>query len=158
MITYQSDTNYKWWLSGLGTDLGYSTNAQANNARLCMLGLALGEVGQGDGFKYYENTLDSTSAVDWCGIFMLWAAKKCGMYPTWKWEVGKGFLYKLPIIQTPVPGDFAYYTKNQHHAIVYDVQAGVLTTISGNGVNGKVSIGKGSPSSPAAYYRALSTT
>ena len=60
---------------------------------------------------------------DWCGIFILWALHEAGLAQNVKWTVGEGFISSehLPITSDPKPGDIAYFTKNQHMALVRSV-------------------------------------
>jgi len=57
---------------------------------------------------------------DWCGIFILWALHEAGLTQNVKWTVGEGFISSehLPITSDPKPGDIAYFTMNQHMALV----------------------------------------
>lgn len=77
---------------------------------------------------------------DWCGAFALWALHQAGLATDTKWLIGKGFLLagRQPLKPThePKPGDIAYFTKSQHHAVVKEVHDdGTVSLINGNGFN-----------------------
>jgi hypothetical protein len=59
-----------------------------------------------------------SSQDDWCGGFILAVLHKVGLGRDIVWQVGKGFLFRLPTTTEPVPGDLIYIDQpNQHHAI-----------------------------------------
>lgn len=117
---------------------------------------ALREVGSGDAQKYWDVSAPGVAigkGISWCGGFALWALKQAGLATNVFWEFGKGFLYKLPTTKNPQPGDIAYLTKNQHHAVVSSTNAdGSVNLINGNGAGGKVSLSTTPRSSIAAFY------
>ena len=108
---------------------------------------ALGELGSSDKAKYWASSLpgQNPAGLDWCGVFALWCLHQAGLATTWYWELGLGFLmtahHKLPMVSIPQPGDIAYFTKNQHEAVITAVDP-VLRTVTlanGNGTGGVVS-------------------
>lgn len=75
-------------------------------------------------------------ALDWCGGFYLWALKVAGLAPPtlyWKFD-GTGIgSAKLQATRDPKPADLAYFTKNQHHALIESVDGDTIHLINGNG-------------------------
>jgi hypothetical protein len=82
--------------------------------------------------------------VYWCGMFALWVFQKAGLLTDVNWEPGKGFLFKLPTVEIPKPGDLGYMDKRNHHSIVKEVnpETGDVVTIDGNSMWGRVAINK----------------
>src|SRR5262245_28542826 len=116
---------------------------------------AIGEVGKNDAAKYWRNVLPGSSMFpnDWCGGFALWALHQAGLAPQWNWEIGKGFLWRLPTTQNPKAGDIAYFDLNQHHAIVRRINAdNTVTLINGNGVGRQVTETVRPMASVRAFY------
>ncbi len=68
--------------------------------------------------------------------------------------MGDGFIgpLRLPITSNPQPGDIAYFTNNQHEAIVEKVNGNTVKLINGNGQGGKVSLSSVDRSKVAAFY------
>jgi hypothetical protein len=108
---------------------------------------ARSQLGSNDKAKYWASSLpgQNPAGLDWCGVFALWSLHQAGLALDWTWELGLGFLmtahHKLPIVSTPQPGDIAYFTKNQHEAVVLSVNT-VNRTVelaNGNGNGGVVS-------------------
>lgn len=68
----------------------------------------------------------------WCGAFALWCLREAGL-TDWRWEVGKGFLWRLPRTTDPQPGDIGYLDQPfQHHFVVERADKHTLTSIDGN--------------------------
>ena len=82
--------------------------------------------------------------VYWCGMFALWVFQKAGLLTDVKWEPGKGFIFKLPTVEIPKPGDLGYMDKRNHHSIVKEVnpETGDVITIDGNSMWGRVAVNK----------------
>lgn len=103
--------------------------------------------------KYKQPGLPS-----WCGIFSLWAVKSAGMN-VGNWRQGVGISGVSGIRQTfnPQPGDIAYIAKNQHHAIVVNVNGDTITTIDGNSGSrgGEIKENTRSRSKFAGFYTAF---
>ncbi len=99
-------------------------------------------------------TPESAYPKDWCGAFALWCLHQAGLGLDIGWQVGMGFLSaNLPTTQTPQAGDIAYFTNNEHHAVVTDPDVGIpgsVGLINGNGMNGAVSAS--TSGNAAAYY------
>lgn len=100
------------------------------------------QIGDQDPDKYWSvvaPTLMNTGAA-WCGGFSLWVLRQAGLAGDIDWTVGRGFIFKgnnghpLPTTNDPQPGDIAYFSNLQHHAIVksYNPETGELVTIDGN--------------------------
>lgn len=74
--------------------------------------------------------------LDWCGGFYVWALKVAGLAPPtlfWKFD-GTGIgSAKLKPTNNPMPADLAYFTKNQHHALIEAVDGETIHLINGNG-------------------------
>lgn len=116
---------------------------------------AVGELGKNDASKYWRDVLPGLSRYpnDWCGGFALWALHQAGLAKAWNWEIGKGFLYRLPITKTPRPGDIAYFDQNQHQAVVQTINSdNTVTLINGNGVGRQVTTSTKPISSVRAFY------
>lgn len=115
---------------------------------------ALGELGQTDPTAYWEDTLGSAAGAphDWCGAFALWALHRAGLAKDWRWEIGRGFLFRLPQTNDPKPGDVAYFDRNQHQAIVASVAPGAIGLVNGNGFAGAVTISTVRPQDVTAFF------
>lgn len=118
---------------------------------------ATGELGKNDASKYWRDVLPSlhpnSFPKDWCGGFALWTLHQAGLAKDWSWEIGKGFLYRLPITKLPRPGDIAYFDTNQHQALVKSLNAdGTVTLINGNGIGQQVTTSTKPTSSVRAFY------
>ena len=130
-----------------------------NNIRAKIVKIALDEINDIKVSEYYANTLSSkdllTPPKDWCGIFILWVLHKAGIAKNVKWKVGVGFIATENLIptKTPKPGDIAYFTKNQHQALVKSVNDdGTVTIINGNGMGGKITVSSPKISDVATFY------
>lgn len=125
-----------------------------SNPRKKIIKIALKEVGKPKVLDYWLDTTGGTGEnKDWCGVFILWVLHQAGLAKTINWEIGKGFIYRLPVTLIPKPGDIAYYTKNQHQALVASVNGDMITTINGNDKNQSVSLSKPfSKSLVTAFY------
>ena len=120
---------------------------------------AKSQIGRSDASLYWKDVLPagyppSSYPKDWCGGFVLWALHQAGLGEEILWQVGSGFLSRLPITATPQIGDIAYFTNNQHHAMVVDVTADgrLVDLVNGNGTAGKVSPSTVHVSQVAAFY------
>ncbi len=92
---------------------------------------------------------------DWCGGFALWTLHQAGLAKNLIWTIGLGFLSgNLPTTQNPQIGDIAYFTTNEHEAVVVgvDLAAGTVDLINGNGTGGAVSASTTPISHVAAFY------
>lgn len=114
---------------------------------------ALSQVGKSDAEKYWADVMTTMERPrDWCGAFVLWALHRAGLARGWYWEVGKGFLYRLPTTRDPKPGDVAYFTTNQHHAVVTAVRPTEVDLVNGNGTGGKVTRSTAQRANVAGFY------
>lgn len=121
--------------------------------------IARGEEGNGEEPDYWLDAYGSVpplGAYAWCGVFDLWCLRRCGL-TTAMWRTGPkvyGFIYPCGLRPTrePQPGDIAYFTKNQHHAIVLEVSPTEVVLCNGNGTGGKVSIGTAQRSAVASFF------
>ena len=98
---------------------------------------AQGELGSQDPSKYWDEVIPGlageTFVGAWCGGFALWALHQAGIAQDVDWEIGKGFLFRLPRTSDPQPGDIAYFDQPyQHHAVVVSSDGVTLTSVDGN--------------------------
>lgn len=146
-------------LIGIGSALvaigGYfmlrTTESSLRNA---VVDAAFKEVGNSSSTKYWKDVLPSTNQypTSWCGAFALWALHQAGLAKSINWIIGIGFLYKLPQTKSPKVGDIAYFTVNQHQAIIASLNDDMVTLINGNGEAGKVSVSTIGKSRVTAFY------
>lgn len=102
---------------------------------------ARGELGEQSPDKYWQvvcpQLMGHPHDVSWCGGFTLWVLRQVGL-TDWDWLVGKGFVFRLPTIGLPEPGDIAVFRKGSdgkdiwHHAIVERCANGRVYTLDGN--------------------------
>lgn len=92
----------------------------------------------------------------WCGIWNLAKLRQAGL-TTEGWKIGVGFIdpMKLPMVKRPEPGDIAYFTKHQHHAIVTEVRGDSFDMVQGNGLNNSVTVSTDVPLSRAAAFYSI---
>lgn len=96
----------------------------------------------------------------WCGAGYLWCLHQAHPgFRTVRWRRGFGIssafaasVLPFPVTAEPKPGDMAYFAKNQHHAVVEDVQGGLVRLINFNGANGRVTQTQSALKAPACYY------
>jgi hypothetical protein len=133
--------------------------AESIEMRMRLVDLVRAEEGNGEEPDYWLEAYGSVpkkGAYAWCGVFALWALRRLGL-TAMMWQTGPkayGFIYpcKLPVTRDPKPGDIAYFTRNQHHAIVLAVDAENVTLCNGNGAMGRVSIGVTPRKSVASFF------
>jgi hypothetical protein len=121
---------------------------------------ARSQIGSADKAKYWASALpgQNPTGLDWCGAFALWSLHSAGLAKNWLWQIGKGFLLtdksKLPITTVPQPGDIAYFTKNQHEAVVLSVDSNKKTVelANGNSIGGKVTVSNIPWNSVTAFF------
>lgn len=141
-------------LAALG--LGYALWPVPRRTRVT--NAATSRLGSSDASEAWRDVLPagyppSSYPPDWCGAFALWCLHQAGLGLDIGWVVGVGFLEKLPITSDPQPGDIAYFTNNQHHAVVTDLLGNNrLGLVNGNGTGGKVSASSIDKSQAAAFY------
>jgi hypothetical protein len=107
-------------------------------ARSRVISIAAGRIGTPDASSFWSvcghEPFDKRKA--WCGIFALWCLTEAGL-ADFRWEFGKGFLYRLPRTSDPQPGDIGYIDAPfQHHLIVEHIDTGPaehrIQSIDGN--------------------------
>ena len=119
---------------------------------------AQGALGSSDASVYWADVLPGTPPSgypkDWCGAFALWALHQAGLAKDRNWIIGAGFLDGLPTTPTPDVGDVAYFTTNEHQAVVVgvDLPGGTVSLVNGNGTGGAVSPSVTPMSHVAAFY------
>lgn len=116
---------------------------------------ASAEIGNSIPTKYWKNVLPTANQYppSWCGAFALWALHQAGLAKDINWIIGIGFLFKLPQTTAPKIGDIAYFSVNQHHAVVSAVNTdGTVSLINGNGQDAKVSLSKIHRNKVTAFY------
>jgi hypothetical protein len=90
---------------------------------------------------------------DWCAVFALWTFIVAGLNVVWRWgDPNCWFSYRLSTTTNPKPGDVAYFTLNQHHAIVESVNGNEVHLINGNGVGGKVTRSTSTKGAVTVFY------
>ena len=119
----------------LGLALGGGRKEVAKNMRETLLTRAAQHVGSVYGPADFDGF---SSGMDWCGAFVLRVLHEVGLGGDLVWEIGKGFLYKLPQTKQPKPGDLVYFNRKQHHAILERIEGNDVHTIDGNQVGGQV--------------------
>jgi hypothetical protein len=92
---------------------------------------------------------------DWCGAFVLTALHRQGLALNRSWQFGKGLEATLPLLQRttdPKPGDIAYFTHNQHVAVVAEVTPTAVRLVNGNSTGGRVAINERPRKDVTAFY------
>lgn len=128
-----------------------------------IIGAALRELGEQNPDKYWAEVQPSLmgSGAAWCGGFALWALKQAGLAGDLVWEIWKGpgtktgFIGPAHLVTTtdPKPGDIAYFSNLQHHAIVKSYDGETLETIDGNqGPGEQVKVRTRNPKEVTAFY------
>ena len=123
--------------------------------RHAVVGAAVSQMGKNDPTPYWLDVVGTPQprSMAWCGAFALWALHQAGLALDKKWIPGQGFLMthgSLPQTKTPQPGDIAYFTKYEHHAVIANVYADkTMDLVNGNGQNRAVSPSIHSPISSA---------
>lgn len=103
-------------------------------ARSRVISIAAGRIGTPDASSFWSvcghEPFDKRKA--WCGIFALWCLTEAGL-AEFKWEFGKGFLYRMTRTEAPKPGDIGYIEHPyQHHLIVERIEGELVHSIDGN--------------------------
>lgn len=147
-------------IGGLALMTVIATRKTEDSLRQAVVDAALREQKNPNPQKYCEDTIAGAKNLDcsklsWCGIFALYCLHQAGLALDVGWAVGKGFLYRLPILfkEKPKPGDIAYFNQYQHHAIVKSVNSdGTVILINGNGAPGKITTSTKKLSDVTAFY------
>lgn len=126
------------------------------HSRAKVIAVAMSQLGQGagGGLKYWRDVIPSGPPFpkEWCGAFLLWVLHQVGLMKDVNWDIGVGFLPKLPIVETPKPGDIAFFDHLQHQAFVANVNGEKMTLINGNGLGGVVTVSTKDLSSATRFY------
>lgn len=114
---------------------GLDITGEAIDARRAVVDIALGELGEQHPDKYWslvnQDFVGHPHDKSWCGGFALWCLRTAGLCD-WDWINARGFLFRLRVVSLPKPGDIAYFSQGQHHAIVRDLCGGILYSVDGN--------------------------
>jgi hypothetical protein len=109
--------------------------------------------------EYWRDVLSPsdflTPPKEWCGAFVLWALHQAGLAKDVLWKIGVGFISpeNLPKTLVPKAGDIAYFSKNDHQAIVKSVNNdGTVTIINGNGTGGLITTSNPKMNDVTAFY------
>jgi len=126
-------------------------------AREAVARAALGQLGNGDPQRYWDDVLPGVNVgrADWCGAGALWCLHQAGLALDRRWAIGSGFLLTppaLPMTKQPEVGDIAYFDQNEHHAVVVAVAPCAVSLVSFNGANGLVSESSIEPSRVTAFF------
>ncbi len=107
--------------------------ADESEIRRQVVEAAKSQVDNSDPSKYWLDTIGTRRGPKhWCGAFALWALHQAGLAISWRWVIGKGFLWRLERTKDPKPGDIAYFNLQQHHAVVIEVTADRVHLVNGN--------------------------
>jgi hypothetical protein len=147
-------------LGVMGIALGglvYSTRTTEDGLRKKVVNAALAERKAPNPTKYWNDVLvdPSSKPKEWCGGFALWAIHQAKLGLDVSWKIGTGFLGHLRLLkggELPKPGDIAYFAKNQHQAIVKEVNGNTVTLINGNAEGGSISVSSKPLSAVTAFY------
>lgn len=114
---------------------------EAIDARSALVVRAQLEIGEQDPDKYWRvvqpKLMGNKHRISWCGGFALWCLREVKLCD-WEWIIygsdgnKSGFLFRLKRTDSPLPGDIAYFEKNQHHAIVEKTDDELVHSIDGN--------------------------
>lgn len=128
------------------------------NIRDRIVAWAESQEGTTDHTPYWMSAIGRAASdpdTDWCGAFVLTALHNQGLAGDRQWALGKGLEATLPRLtrtRAPERGDIAYFTKNQHVAIVADVVGDKVRLVNGNGAAGRVTLTERPLKDAAAYY------
>ena len=122
-------------------------DAKEAEIRQRIVDFAIAEVGETFPDKYWRVVLPGDPGPypkSWCGAGYLWCLHQAGVTDA-KWRRGTGIegafrMANIPVEYTrePLPGDMAYFDKNQHHAVVIAPTGGMVGLVNFNGDGGKV--------------------
>lgn len=126
--------------------------------------IAKSQEGKSDPDVYWREVLPQGDSPpypkSWCGAGYMWCLHQAHTgLKVLNWKRGFGItsafqVAKLPFPTTrdPKPGDMAYFTKNQHHAVVEEVAGGMVRLINFNGSGGEVTRTQASYTQATCYY------
>lgn len=130
----------------------------ADTIRARVVAWAESQEGASDPTPYWVDALDGAQPPypkSWCGAFVLAALHSAGLALNRFWAIGKGLEATLPLLERtsdPQPGDIAYFTANQHMAVVIERRGDVVALVNGNGKGGRVVIDERPVSSVKQFY------
>lgn len=114
----------------------------SRGTRAAIVRAAQAEVGKSNPRPYVESALGYWEpGLEWCGLFCLYCLHRAGLATEWRWQIDKGFLYRLQQIPASEVqgGDFPYFHRpHQHQAVVEWRDGPWMSTINGNGGGGRV--------------------
>lgn len=111
---------------------------------------AQSELGKSDASKYWSAVLPESDTrpppKHWCGAGYLWCLQQAGLLRDARWIRGAGLETLLrrngaqvQYTKSPLPGDMAYFTKSEHHAVVVEETPGSFVhLVNFNGDGGRV--------------------
>lgn len=156
MLLPQNKTTWLWAAGGAVTGAVALWALWPVSPRDRVARAARSQLGRTDATPYWQDVLPYVSPgnypPDWCGAFALWAIHQAGLGREVDWVIGRGISAALPTTQNPLPGDIAYFTNNQHHAVVVGVDGDRVSLVNGNGAGGAVSPSTIDQGQAAAYY------
>lgn len=134
--------------------VGWYLSRTESGIRARVAAIARSQVGVTTGERYFAEVIPTADrTLEWCGIFALWVLHKAiPKSRSTPWIPGLGFLGRSFITQNPQVGDIAYFTKNQHQAIIVGVSPTHFQLVNGNGKGGAVTLTDTPRSSVTAVY------
>jgi len=111
--------------------------------------------------NYWKDVLSSSDYAqnapitkDWCGVFILWALHQAGLAKKVLWKIGEGFISTEHLAKTDSPkvGDIAFFSHNQHQALIKAINGNQIELLNGNGTNGWISPSTVDRNSVTAFY------
>jgi len=115
-----------------------NTTLEARRVRDDVVRLALSQEYETDHQRYWRSAIGreiTNDRTDWCGAFVLWCLHSAGIATQCTWVLGLGLETSLPLVRRtrePQPGDVAYFTRNQHVAIVARAEHPLVQLVNGN--------------------------
>lgn len=123
-------------------------------SRDAVVAAATSQAGRTDPEPYWRDVLGNAAPPyppSWCGAFALWCLRR-GAACDWSWQIGRGFLWRLPTTTDPQPGDIGYVDRFQHHAVVIAADGSTIRSCDGNAMGGTVAERVRPRSDYAAFY------
>lgn len=121
-----------------------------NVYRARVVTVARSQVGATDPTRYWLDVLPNTKPPfprSWCGAGYLWCLHQAGLALDVNWVIGLGLAGAMsrsrksfPVTFDPAPGDMAYFTRHQHHAVVVGREGDQLELVNFNGHGGTVTV------------------
>lgn len=129
-----------------GSNVEPEPTETSETIRARVVAWAESQEGASDPTPYWRDALDGAPPPypkSWCGAFVLAALHHAGLALDRHWAIGRGLEATLPLLErtdAPLPGDVAYFTANQHMAVVIEQRGDYVALVNGNGVGGRVVI------------------